>query len=180
MSVVLDGQKSSTKHINAGVPQGSILGPTLFLIYINDLPDRIVSKLVMYADDTTLFNSTEGRNPNSQQRQHLCDILNKDLETVTEWGSDWLVSFNSSKTQSVLHSRLKGDDAQHNLKMSISSLQENSTISLLGLTVSSDLSWKTYIQSISKKAAQRIGSLFRASRFHHKVFFTFTSQLFGH
>ena len=157
--------KNPPKHINAGVPQGSILGPTLFLIYINDLPDGIVSKLVMYADDTTLFNSIDRPKTNSQQRQHLCEVLNKDLETVSEWGSNWLVSFNSSKTQSILHSRLKGDGVQHNLKMSNNFIQENNTISLLGLTVSSDLSWKTYIQSISKKAAQRIGSLYRASRY---------------
>ena len=144
MSVVLDGQKSSTKHVNAGVPQGSILGPTLFLLYINDLPDGMVSKLVMYADDTTLFNSTERPKVSTQQRQQLCDALNKDLQAISEWGSKWLVAFNSSKTQSVLHSRLKGDGVQPSLQMSNSTLQESSTISLLGLTVSSDLSWKTY------------------------------------
>ena len=82
--VVLDGQKSSTKQVNAGVPQGSILGPTLFLVYINDLPDCLVSKLVMYADDTTLFDSKERLNSNPQQRQHLCDFLNEDLCKITE------------------------------------------------------------------------------------------------
>lgn len=165
MSVVLDGQRSSNKQINAGVPQGSILGPTLFLVYINDLPDGMISKLVMYADDTTLFNSTERPKANPQQRQQLCDALNKDLQTISEWGSQWLVAFNSSKTQSVLHSRLKGDGDSLSLQMSNSNLQEKDTISLLGLTVSSDLSWKSYIQNVSKKAAQRIGSLYRASRY---------------
>ena len=165
MSVVLDGQRSSSKHINAGVPQGSILGPTLFLLYINDLPDVIVSKLVMYADDTTLFNSNERPKSSTQQRQQLCDALNKDLQAISEWGSQWLVAFNSSKTQSILHSRLKGNGVQPSLQMTNSTIQESSAISLLGLTVSSDLSWKTYIQNVSKKAAQRIGSLYRASRY---------------
>ena len=91
MSVVLDGQRSSTKCINAGVSQGSILGLTLFLLYINDLPDGIISKLVMYADDTALFNPTEQPKVNCQQRQQLCDVLNKDLQTISKWGSQWLV-----------------------------------------------------------------------------------------
>ena len=125
----------------------------------------MISKLVMYADDTTLFNSTERPKSSTQQRQQLCDALNKDLQTISEWGSQWLVAFNSSKTQSVLHSRLKGDGDQHSLQMSNCTLQESDTISLLGLTVSSDLSWKSYIQNASKKAAQRIGSLYRASRY---------------
>ena len=167
ISVALDGQKSSTMHVNAGVPQGSILGPTLFLLYINDLPDDLVCKMVMYADDTTLFDSIERPKRSTQQRQQLCDALNADLQTVTEWGTKWLVSFNSSKTQSILHSRLKDDGVQYSLQMSNNTLQECNTISFLGLTVSSDLSWKPYIQSISKQAAQRIGSLYRASRYLH-------------
>ena len=164
ISVVLDGQKSSTKFVNAGVPQGSILGPTLFLLYINDLPDCLVSKLVMYADDTTLFNSNERLAKNTQQRQQLCDVLNEDLRRVSEWGANWLVSFNPSKTQSILHSRLKGDD-DHSIKMSDNRIREQDSISFLGLAVTKDLSWKPYIQSISKQAAQRIGSLYRASSY---------------
>ena len=57
--VVVDGQKSEAHSINAGVPQGSILGPTLFLIYINDLPNHILTSFVdIYADDTTIYGNT--------------------------------------------------------------------------------------------------------------------------
>ena len=59
MKVVLDGHSSNCYSINSGVPQGSVLGPTLFLIFINDLPDSILSKLAIYADDTTLYSSLE-------------------------------------------------------------------------------------------------------------------------
>ena len=131
---------------------------------LNDPPDGIISKLVMYADDTSLFNATGRPKVNSKQRQQLCDALNKDLQTISEWGSKWLVAFNSSKTQTALYSRLKGDGAPLNLQMSSSILEEKDTISLLGLTVSSDLSWKSYIQNIRKKSAQRIGSLYRSKR----------------
>ena len=90
---------------------------------------------------------------NSQQRQQLCDALNKDLQTISELVSQWLVAFNSSKTQSILHSRLKDDGAPCNLQMSSNILQEKDSISLLGLTVSGDLSWKSDLR-VSKKAAQ--------------------------
>ena len=76
-TVHIEGKQSDLLAVSSGVPQGSILGPTLLLIYINDLPDSIVSKLVMYADDTTLFYATDPLKPNSQQRQNLCKFLIK-------------------------------------------------------------------------------------------------------
>ena len=55
LKVVLDGQSSPLYNINAGVPQGSVLGPTLFLVFINDLPDEVLSRIGIYADDTTPY-----------------------------------------------------------------------------------------------------------------------------
>ena len=68
------------------------------------------------------------------------------------------------KIQSI-HPQLKGDGVQHSIQMSQSTIEECNAISLLGLTITKDMNWKPYIQSISKQAAQRIGSLYRASRY---------------
>ena len=57
--MVLDGKSSQEYPVNAGVPQGSILGPTLFLLYINDLPDNVICNITIYADDSTLYSKCD-------------------------------------------------------------------------------------------------------------------------
>ena len=76
--VVLNGQTSDWKKVNSGVPQGSVLGPLLFLIYINDLPDGITSICKIFADDTSLFSKVLDINESANK-------LNTDLEKITKW-----------------------------------------------------------------------------------------------
>ena len=59
LQVVLDGKSSEEYPVNAGIPQGSILGPTIFLLYINDLPDDVICDIAIYADDTTLYSKCD-------------------------------------------------------------------------------------------------------------------------
>ena len=67
LQVVLDGKSSQEYSVNAGVPQGSILGPTLFLLYINDLPDDVICDIAVYADDTTLYSNCDQASDLRQQ-----------------------------------------------------------------------------------------------------------------
>ena len=85
--VVLNGQCSSWKNILSGVPQGSVLGPLLFLIYINDLSDGIYSLCKIFADDTSIFSKMHNK--------HLSQTnLNNDLRNITEWAFQWKMQFN--------------------------------------------------------------------------------------
>ena len=169
IKVVLDGQSSRYYSINAGVPQGSILGPTLFLIFVNDLPDDILCKLAIYADDTTIYQSLSL--PRSQkvcsgdwERLELAADLEYDLRSVTEWGERWLVSFNASKTKLLSINKYKNPNLPP-ISMLNESLPESSSIRLLGLFLSNTFSWNEYIESIAKFAAKKVGSLYRSRNF---------------
>ena len=93
--VVLNGQVSERTFVKAGVPQGSILGPLLFLIYINDIVNELRASVRLFADDTSLYIVVE--NPNTAAL-----TLSNDLNFITSWAGDWLVNFNAAKTLSML------------------------------------------------------------------------------
>ena len=101
--VVLNGQTSSWRPHLAGVPQGSILGPLLFLIYINDLPNDLKSNAKLFANDTSLFTIVKDENESA-------NILNNDLSLISKWAFNWKMFFNpdsSKPAQEVLFSRKK-------------------------------------------------------------------------
>ena len=85
--VILNEQTSEWKKINSGVPQGSVLGPLLFLIYINDLPDGLTSICKIFADDTSLFSKVLDINESAK-------TLNIDLEKINQWAFQWKMQFN--------------------------------------------------------------------------------------
>ena len=92
--VVLNGTKSEWKNITAGVPQGSVLGPLLFLVYINDLTDDISCHMRLFADDSSLFTRVEGID-----ETHVKIV--KDLQTITNWAHQWKMVFNPDVTKQV-------------------------------------------------------------------------------
>ena len=162
LKVVLDGQSSPLYNINAGVPQGSVLGPTLFLVFINDLPDEVLSRIGIYADDTTLYSSL-GKAEVFERVESAAE-LEFDLQSIVEWGNRWLVSFNATKTKLLSFNRHR-DPLLVPVKMSGTELPEETSFRLLGLTFTQSMDWKPYIQSIAKAASRKVGSLYGAQRF---------------
>ena len=98
---VLNGKTSSWRPVLAGVPQGSILGPLLFLVYINDLPDGLKSNAKPFADDTSLFTIVKNKNESAT-------ILNDNVQLISSWAYKWKILFNpdpKKPAQEVLFSR---------------------------------------------------------------------------
>ena len=146
--VVLDGKSLQEYPVNTVVPQGSILSPTLFLPYINDLPDDVISNITIYDDDTTLYSICDQASDLWQQLE-LVSELESDLQDTVDWGRMWLVDFNAGKTQLISFDRSNNTGAI-DVKMDGSILEEKSFFKMLGLTFSSKLDWDSYIISIAK------------------------------
>ena len=132
------GRKSSQEYpVNAGVPQGSILGPTLFLQYINYLPDDVISDTAVYKDDTALYCKCDQASDLWQQLE-LAFELESDLRDTVNWGKKWLVDFSAWKTKLVSFDQTN-NNCSANVKMDESVLEEKSSFKMLTLTFSSKL-----------------------------------------
>ena len=126
--VVVDGEVSNWKSVLNGVPQGSIFGPILFLIYINDLDYDITSKVLKFADDTNVFRTIKS----DAVRQQLEDNLNK----LTEWSEKWQMLFNYVKCK-CLHSGHGIEDAQYAMGDTVLNITVKEKD--LGLIISADM-----------------------------------------
>ena len=177
LNVVINGQKSKAHSINAGVPQGSLLGPTLFLLFINDLPDHIIKSLVsVYADDTTLY----GRTSKIQDEESLAADLSSDLENIQNWGKEWLVTFNASKTKLLSFHHHRNPPNLSPVEMSETTLSESSCFDrLLGLKITPDLKWNEYIREVAKVAGKMVGSLLRSRKYlsPESILYLYKSQI---
>ena len=162
LRVVLDGKSSQEYPVNAGVPQSSILGPTLFLCYIDDLPNNVTCDIAIYADDTIHFKCDQAYD--LRQQLELASELESNLQDAVDWGKKWLVDFNAGKTQLVSFD-WSNNTCSIDVKMDGSILEEKSSFKMLWLTFSSKLDWGSYIISIAKTASKKIGALIRSMKF---------------
>ena len=137
----------------------SILGPTLFLLYVNDLPDGVICNIAIYAD-TTLYSKCGQTSGLWQQLELACE-LESDLCDTVDWGRKWFVDFNTRKTQLISFDRSKNTGAI-DVKMDVSVLEEKTSFKMLGLTFSSKLDWGSYTVSIAKTASKKNGALIRS------------------
>ena len=106
-SVVLEGEHSHSVPVTSGVPQGSMLGPLMFLIFINDLPCYVKSRVRLFADDTVIYLTIKSESD--------CRQLQDDLHSLEKWESDWFMEFNPSKCMQ----RYTGNTQMYTFKISV-------------------------------------------------------------
>ena len=159
--VDLNGEVSSTKNISVGVPQGSILGPLLFLIYINDLPAALKKLIaIMFADDTNLI--IKGNNI-----AELSSAINQDLITLSDFFRANKLKLNVGKTNMVCFRKKSLEFAKEQLIVTLDGEQiacENQA-TFLGITLDSHLSWEPHCNRIANRMAQNAGVLNRVKNF---------------
>ena len=146
MKVIVDGESSSETKVLSGVPQGTVLGPLLFLVHINDLPERVTSKVRLFADDCLLYR--EIKSPADSEE------LQKDLANLEDWAQTWGMKFNAKKCY-ILSLSNNGISKFYQLNSYILKNVENNPY--LGLIISKDLKWATHIDQIAKKSSSTLG-----------------------
>jgi len=157
--VSVNGSKSSWEDVVSGVPQGSVLGPVLFVIYINDLPRNVLSTIKLFADDTKLF-----RQVSTPQD---CQLLQNDITTLEEWSKNWLLCFHPNKCK-VLRIGKGHPEFQYQMTSpegQLITLQETTVEKDLGVNIDNKLSFRKHIDTTVKKANQITGLIRRTFTF---------------
>ena len=158
--VVLNGSNSKWTDVTSGIPQGSVLGPILFTIYINDLPDVVQNVAKLFADDTKLYTAVNNTNDEIK--------LQGDIDRLMQWSKDWLLTFNKSKCKHVHFGPPNNAKYQMGGDIIIQSTEEKD----LGITIDEKLKFQIHINNQTKKANQRLGMIKRSFTYMDKNMFT--------
>ena len=170
--VDVSGTHSTLINLTIGVPQGSILGPLLFIIYMNDIYEASKSfHAILYADDTSLYSSLGFFNVNltgNNSDKHTLSIkINNELSSIQEWLNIDKLSLNVNKTKYMIFHNYQQDikSCIPDVRINSQSIERVSEFNFLGLTVDEYLNWNAHIQKISNKIAKSIGIINRLKRY---------------
>ena len=135
--------------MTSGVPQGSVLGPILFLVFINDLPKCVGSSCRLFADDTIVYKEISSPADSA--------ALQQDLEALRRWEERWGMSFNPSKCNTINITR-KDDHIVTVYTLKDEPLENVKVTSYLGVQISRDVSWHSHVAKITAKGNKSLGS----------------------
>lgn len=169
--VIIKNTTSSRQKITTGVPQGSILGPLLFLIYVNDLPLAATTSfnVLSYADDTTLTGSLR-KFKNKSESKDISSFINQELTKISDWLSVNKLSLNVAKTKFMIYQKPgKTIIDKLSLKFNDTDIEQVKSFKFLGLTMDQDMSWKTHISQVTSKLRQTVGILSKLKHFIPKT-----------
>ena len=161
--VEIEGYKSSERYIKCGVPQGSILGPLLFLIYINDMPQSVNCDLMLYADDSCITVT-------HKEIKVIEDTLNKNLLSLCDWLVDNKLSIHLGKTESILFGTSNKLAKATPLKVMYGNqvIEQKLKVKYLGVFLDNNLSGKNMVESILSKINSKLRFLYRNQKYLNK------------
>ena len=151
-AVVVNGAKSSWKEVTSGVPQGSVIGPTLFLIFINDIKDNLKSPIRLFADDCVIYREI------LSELDH--QILQEDLQKLSSWAETWLMTFNIKKCAVVSITRKRHPNT-YQYYLCSEEIPRSNEYKYLGITITADLRWNRHCQTIRQNASKTLGLIRR-------------------
>jgi hypothetical protein len=154
--VIINGQRSEEEDVISGVPQGSVLGPLLFIIFINDLPELVKAALFLFADDSKIWKEIEG--------QHDKVSLQEDLNAMEQWSKTWLLEFHPDKLK-LIHMNIKHEEVESDYKVGEYTVKGVQKEKDLGVIVDKRLSFEQHITYIVKKANSTMAMIRRAFKF---------------
>ena len=175
--VVVDGSFSPYSRVYSGVPQGSVLGPLLFIFYTSDMWFDITNKILAYADDTSLY----AHIPSPAMRLGVAQSLTEDLHKIQSWCLQWGMKLNPSKSKEMIVSRSRTHFPVHpNLSINGAVINQADRLKLLGVTLDAKLTFETHIRNMSRSISQKLGILRKSKKIYEddnilrRCFFSFT------